>query len=230
MRDDLLNAIQDMKQDEDDSPLFRRQLRLMRHYWDSKCEDGQIPKRSMINPQGITSLLGSSFIAEKIAPGMARFRMAGTHLSDLMGMDVRGMPVSSFIAQPDRAQFSDLLVDLFETPASLTFNLRSISKPGAPDLHGRLLLLPLRSDLSDTSRALGCFLTQNQSHRQSIGIYQVQAETGPRRFQITKSNVEPVEIGTGTNLRLITKTATPAVTGKTTATEGERPYLRLVKT
>ena len=56
-----------------------------------------MPRRAEIDPRGIENALEYAFILERIAPGMARIRLAGIHLSDLMGMEVRGMPLTSFI-------------------------------------------------------------------------------------------------------------------------------------
>ena len=43
---------------------------------------------------------------------------------------------------------------------------------GRPQLHGRMLILPLKSDLGDVTRALGCLVTAGESGR------------GPRRFDL----------------------------------------------
>ena len=75
--------------------------------------------RADIDPRGIEPLISSAFIAERIAPGVVRLRVAGMHLNDLMGMEVRGMPLTTFIAPSDRDAFALRLVDLFDGPAIL---------------------------------------------------------------------------------------------------------------
>ncbi|MDT8328059.1 MAG: PAS domain-containing protein [Roseovarius sp.] len=158
-------------------------MRAFRAYWNSMRKGHDVPRRSDIDPRRIEPLLSNAFIAERIAPGVTRLRIAGMHLSDLMGMEVRGMPLSSFIAPADRDAFALNLVDVFDRPAALRLDLRSKASLGRPELTGTLLMLPLRSDLGDVSRALGCVVTQGQIGRAS------------RRFEIVNSHVEPLVAG-----------------------------------
>lgn len=149
-------------------------------YWQGLCRGHAVPRRSEIDPRRISGLLSNAFIVERIAPGVTRLRIAGMHLNDLMGMEVRGMPLSSFIAPAARAAFALSLVDLFERPARLDIDLHSRPGLGRPDLTGRMILLPLRSDLGDISRALGCLVTQGEIGRAS------------RRFEVEATRVLPV--------------------------------------
>lgn len=193
-------------------------------YWSSMRKGHDVPRRTDIDPRGIEALLENAFIAEKIAPGLARLRIAGTHLSDLMGMEVRGMPISALIAPEQRDELAELLVDVFDRPAIVKINVESPAGVGRRTLKGTLLLLPLRSDLGDTSRALGCFLTDGLIGR------------APRRFNITGHSVEVVTARKETTIQQ---------TDSETAQKGfaeqgmpfqavppqhpsERPYLRLV--
>ena len=78
-------------------------------YWEALRGMNQLPKRSQIDPRGIEMALENTFILERIAPGIARLRIAGGHLNDLMGMEVRGMPLTALFCQPARRGLSDLL-------------------------------------------------------------------------------------------------------------------------
>ncbi len=186
-------------------------------YWNSMRRDGDVPMRTEIDPRGIESLLSNAFVAEKIAPGMARMRIAGTHLCDVMGLEVRGMPVSSLIEPQDRDRIADALVELFERPATLRLTL---SSKGPAPLTGTLLLLPLRSDLGDISRALGCLVTHG-----------VIGET-PRRFAITDCTVTPITSDESAPFIEVAddQSCIPAASGlDTPPLPSERPYLRLVR-
>ena len=193
-------------------------------YWASMRKGHDVPRRTDIDPRGIEALLENAFIAEKIAPGLARMRIAGTHLSDLMGMEVRGMPISAFIAPDQRDQLAELLVEVFDRPAILKINVESPAGVGRRALKGTLLLLPLRSDLGDTSRALGCFVTDGLIGRT------------PRRFNIVSHSIEAVSSRRKTSKAAVTKKtpepgfAEPALPFETTPPQhpSERPYLRLV--
>ncbi|WP_306150867.1 PAS domain-containing protein [Roseovarius sp. MMSF_3281] len=190
----------------------RADLAAFQAYWAAQCPKGDIPRRSQIDPRGIEALLSHAFVGERIAPGMARLRIAGMHLSDVMGMEVRAMPLSCLIAPSDRDRFSDAMVDLFDRPARVEVTLEAEGGLGRPALTGRMLLLPLRSDLGDISRALGCLVTQGPIGR------------APRRFRIAA--IERCPIG-AEGMPAITPAAPPSP--RTIPHPAERPYLRVVK-
>lgn len=185
-------------------------------YWQSMRRGADVPRRTDIDPRGIEALLSNTFIAERIAPGLARMRIAGSHLADLMGMEVRGMPISAFIAPSHRDALSHHLVRVFDQPAILRLGLASPGRAG--DLAGQMLILPLRSDLGDISRALGCLVTSGDPGR------------GPRRFEITAAHVTP--LGDTEAQRAPTGFAESQArlsAEGSAARKGERPYLRLIK-
>ncbi len=125
-------------------------------YWDALRGGDVMPKRSDVDPRGIERALEYAFIVERIAPGIARLRIAGSHLSDLMGMEVRGMPLSSMFVPACRRQIADLLTEVFERPASATLRLSGPGAVGKPARAAQMVLLPMKSDLGDVSRILGC--------------------------------------------------------------------------
>ncbi|SDD74006.1 PAS domain-containing protein [Paracoccus isoporae] len=152
----------------------------MHRYWRTLCRGRAVPDRADVEPQGLRHILDFAFILERIAPGAARFRLAGRHLVDLMGMEVRGMPVCSLLNPDSRGRLSDLLETVFKGPQIATLQLHSPGSFGRPSLDGRLLFLPLRSDLGDVTRALGCLVSQGEIGR------------GPRRFDVTGDSISPV--------------------------------------
>ena len=201
-------------------------------YWEALRGTRVMPNRAEIDPRGIEQALEYSFIVERIAPGIARLRIAGSHLSDLMGMEVRGMPLTAFIAPGSRRQVSDTLEEVFETPATCTLHLHSEKSAGMPPLDARLVLLPLKSDLGDVSRILGALVSVGDMGR------------SPRRFDVTRSALRPILSGESAPLPLISEpkleTPKPAapVTGfaepkpqfRTVTPRQDAPYLRVVET
>lgn len=157
-----------------------------RGYWQGLRQGMAIPTRADIDPQGMRRSLDYAFILERIAPGAARFRLAGRHLIDVMGMEVRGMPVCAFFNPSARGHLSDLLETVFQGPQIVELALASEGDYGRPALSARMLLLPLRSDLGDVTRALGCFITESEIGR------------APRRFDIESHALEPVIPGART--------------------------------
>lgn len=152
----------------------------MRAYWESLRRGRAIPARADIEPRGIHRALDYAFILERMAPGAARFRLAGRHLIDLMGMEVRGMPLCAFLNASSRGRFSDVLESVFKAPQLAELTLHAKAEYARPELQARMLLLPLRSDLGDVTRALGCLIAEG-----NLGI-------APRRFDLAADQVMPI--------------------------------------
>lgn len=149
-------------------------------YWEAIRGGRLVPRRSDIDPRGIERALEYAFILERIAPGIARLRIAGSHLSELMGMEVRGMPLSAFVSASSRSDMGEILEQVFDSPAKAIIHLHSERGIGKPALDAKLLVLPMKSDLGDISRALGCIATSGDIGR------------SPRRFEITSHTVTPL--------------------------------------
>lgn len=181
MIDDRLTTSQTPGTGSDAGNRTEAHLRALRAHWEEMRRGHLVPARSDIDPRRIEALLPHAFVAERVAPGVTRLRIAGTLLSDLMGMDVRGMPLSCFIAPAQRDAFALAQVDLFDAPAALRIDLRLPAGPGRPERTGSLVMLPLRSDLGDVSRALGCLVTQGPAGR------------SPIRFDIARTLIERLD-------------------------------------
>jgi len=198
-------------------------------YWDALRGNRLVPTRSDVDPRGIDGALENAFVLERIAPGIARLRVAGTQLTALMGMEVRGMPLTTFFAPADRRRMSDALEEMFQTPATLSLRMVSAATPTRPELEARMVLLPLKSDLGDVSRALGCLVTKGD-----MGA-------APRRFDLTSLVCKPLLADTAAvTMPQPLPPAQPAADSSGFA-EGAAPfeqksstkrppYLRLVKT
>lgn len=147
----------------------------IRAYWEALRAGRAVPLRSEVDPRGIERALEFAFVLERVAPGVARFRLAGMHLTDLMGMEVRGMPVTSFFAPQARHKVADLIEAAFQGPEVVELLLTAESGIGKPGLTARMVILPLKSDLGDVSRALGCLYAEGEIGRT------------PRRFEVTEA-------------------------------------------
>ena len=156
------------------------QLAEVRAYWEGLRGDSGLPRRDQIDPRGIAGALDTVFLLERIAPGVARFRLAGMHINDLLGMDVRGMPLSAMIDPMSRPRLAEALEALFAGPAILTLGLEAERSVGRPALAGKLILLPLISARGPCDMALGCLATDGATGR------------APRRFAISQLASEPL--------------------------------------
>jgi hypothetical protein len=132
-------------------------------YWEGLRAGRLVPMRSEIDPRGIETCLDESFILERMATQIARFRIAGSHLGALLGMDVRGLPLTSLFTPTDRQTVNEIVERMFTIPEIIEIDLQSVRGGDTPGLTGLMLLLPLRSDLGDITRALGCIATSGQT-------------------------------------------------------------------
>lgn len=182
-------------------------------YWSALRCGGDVPLRSQIDPRGLQSVLAHVFVLQRIAPGLARFRLAGRHLNDLAGMEVRGMPLSALFSAQARDGLAEVLKAVFDTPAIGDLSLGDGARGAGGE--ARVLLLPLRGDTDEIDRALGVFLAD--------------PETGPapRRFDLTQSRLRPVSGPP-------TATACPAPQPGLAEPQGgdpaRRSHLRLIRT
>jgi hypothetical protein len=199
-------------------------LQEVRGYWEGLRAPGELPDRGRIDPRGLDQALENVFLVERIAPGLARFRIAGMHLTVLMGMEVRGMPLSALFDPPGRDRLQTLLEQVFVAPAVLELALEGERGIGKPSLEGRMILLPVRGDTGLCDRALGCLVTAGPVGRT------------PRRFAIARHVVESLAAEADRPKAPLTprepaprglaEDATPfaAAPGRP-----QRPHLRLVK-
>ncbi|WP_417248809.1 PAS domain-containing protein [Celeribacter sp.] len=149
-------------------------------YWERLRNGRPVPSRAEIDPRGMQNALEYAFILERIAPGVARFRLAGMHLTDLMGMEVRGMPLTAMLLPEARKQMSEVLEAVCQTPQVTTLTLKSARGIGRAPLEAKLLLCPLKSDFGDVNRVLGCLQAKGEIGRQ------------PRRFDILEVGTRPL--------------------------------------
>ncbi|WP_038131063.1 PAS domain-containing protein [Thioclava indica] len=159
----------------------RRISNELRAYWEGLRKGRAVPPRSEVNPRGIERALEFSFILERVAAGMGRFRLAGMHLNDLMGMEVRGMPLSALFAPDGRKKIAEITEAVFTDPAIAEVELCAETGIGKPEMMARLLILPLTSDFGDVSRALGCLVAEGEIGRT------------PRRFEVAGLRMSSIE-------------------------------------
>lgn len=155
-------------------------IRQAEAYWTALLTGDGVPMRSQIDPRGLENILEYTFVLERIAPGLTRFRLAGRHLNQLAGMEVRGMPLTSFFEPDARDQIKTVSEQVFAQPTIANLTLDSSGRLGRVQLQARMLLLPLKSDLGDVSRILGVLVSDG-----AIGAT-------PRRFTISATNLRPV--------------------------------------
>ena len=192
----------------------------VRAYWEALRNGRKVPLRSEIDPRGIERALEYAFILERIAPNVSRFRLAGMHLNDLMGMEVRGMPITSFFTPAARPEASEIIEKVFRAPQIAELALSAESGFGKPPMQAKLIILPLQSDLGDISRALGCLVAEGAVGR------------APRRFDLASVALTPIEAGKATfkPVPAPARGFAECLAPMGGAPKSDRSHLRLVKT
>jgi hypothetical protein len=147
-------------------------LQSLETYWKALRHAQRIPSRNDIEPRQIDAALPYAFILQRVAPGVARMRVAGQQLHDLLKMDARGMPISTFFDPNAQDEIAQLIETAFTAPAIISVPLVSSGSLLRHPLTGTMLLLPLRDAKGETSRILGGLVTQGTRGAR------------PRRFQI----------------------------------------------
>lgn len=191
-------------------------------YWNTLRNGRLLPSRNEVDPRGLEGVLGYAFILERVTGGLARFRIAGSHMTALAGLELRRMPVSALFTAESRAELAEAMTAVFEEPATARLALRSPGGFGRSQLEGQMLLLPLRSDLGDVSRVLGAI---RMSGRIGRTPRRLSIAGQVRRTLIGYSGItEPVFAGPSA------ETGSAPGSRRTTRREtgSERPYLRLV--
>jgi len=145
----------------------------VRAYWEALRNGRLVPRRHEIDPSGIGQALEYAFILERTGPLMARFRLSGLHLAELVGAEARGLAMTDLCTHRARARVAEVTESMFRTPEIAELTLTAVTGPGRPPLSARMMILPLQSDLGDISRAIGCIETEGR-----IGVT-------PRLFEVS---------------------------------------------
>ncbi len=127
----------------------------LERYWFSLDRDRDIPYRSDIKISELNEEKDRIFILERISSSIARFRYAGEYFYDAFGLEIRGMPFSTFFDHRDRRIINSELQSIFETPqiSQITMNVQQGASQSART--SEMLLCPLRSDDGSIDRIIG---------------------------------------------------------------------------
>lgn len=131
----------------------------LRH-WEVLRAGRPMPARDEIDPRELAEALEFLFVAEPVAPGVARIRLAGQHLSALLGMEPRGMPLCAAFEGEARAEVAASVEQVVRHGARALLPVRAAGSLGRPALQGLLGLMPLADAAGATVRLLGVLQTR----------------------------------------------------------------------
>ncbi|MDF0594949.1 PAS domain-containing protein [Psychromarinibacter halotolerans] len=196
-------------------------------YWEGLRQGRLMPDRAEVDPRGMDTALEYAFLMEHVAPGIARVRISGMHLRDLLGMEVRGMPLTAFFLPEARERIQKAVEAVVTTPQVADISLSGQRGIGRPALPARLFLAPLtNTEGRGNPRILACLESHGEIGRapRRFTVDQVQM----RRIVATAepSAPEPDDAPTLTQAPAPTGFAEPAMQFRSRA---QRPSLRLVQ-
>jgi len=127
----------------------------LQQVWEDMPRVNGLPLRADLDPLALGPLIQDCFIATRIAPGMARLRVAGRNLGRYTGTEARGLPLSVLFDNADRVELMRCLEMCFAEPALLDLPVEAATGLGKPPLGERLMLLPMRDGMGHVTKALG---------------------------------------------------------------------------
>lgn len=127
----------------DESDLSEQEEVAIYTYWLSKQRADGLTYRQDVDPTDLASLLPHMFIIGVDDKGAFRFRLMGTHLSDVYGLELTGKTLASCQLSPESVSVIEATyrITMEEgTPALLTGDWRDLQRPW---VRFRALHLPL---------------------------------------------------------------------------------------
>lgn len=159
-------------------------------YWDALRTGRVMPARADVNPRGLSAVLKHCFILERLSTRFARFRVYGRGVSDLVGTELREMPISALFTPESREIIGETIEQVLDTPSHARLMLQMRGTFLKQAVHSHMTLLPLRDDLGSATRILGCVTSSGEpgdNHRQ---------------LEVTAKTLKPLEAGVSLNLPL----------------------------
>lgn len=156
------------------SPLLEETWR----YWTSLRDGQDVPQRTALDPKAMSRILGHAMILDQVRHGTVRIRLGGNVMHQVLGMDVRGLPIRALFDLADRTRAVDLIEQVFDTPSTLELDLISEGAEGL--VTGRMLVLPLLDAAGAVTKALTVMVTDRV------------VMDAPRRFAVTNATARPL--------------------------------------
>ena len=203
-------------------------------YWNAKRAGRPAPLRSEINPGEIRSILPHVFILERENDTSYRFRLAGTGLCSVYGMEFRNHNLLSMWQEDCLETLRDALDEVTRN-AAVSIVEYTASTNEHREATFEMILLPLAQDNSVISRVIGAAVPVDDlpwigSHllaRQWIDRLQILSpDQMPRRErapEAARRNPAPARTP-------FLPAHISSLANKRPPLRGERTYLRLVKT
>ena len=125
-------------------------------YWNVVRGEHLAPRRFEIEPAKISAILSSTFMLERLDPSTSRYRLAGTAVCNIFGVELRASNFLDGWPPEDRLSLTRRLSVLSGQGAVELIHLEA-APAGRASAPFELLLLPLRHTGEEIDRILGSF-------------------------------------------------------------------------
>ena len=145
-------------------------------HWSSLRSRHALPARGALDPGKMTDTLPHVFLAEYVSPRVARIRLCGHAVEDVMGMDLRGMPLTALFSDAARAE---IMAALEQVGHGVRAILALQAEPGfgQPKMIAQLALMPLTGADGRITHVLGVLERHGQIGRRPRRFASAKAET-----------------------------------------------------
>ncbi|MGB0508280.1 MAG: PAS domain-containing protein, partial [Pikeienuella sp.] len=175
----------------------------MLDYWSQLRGDRLAPFKAEVTARGIGRVLASNtFILENLGDGNLRFRLAGSKLFDIFGLEVRGMSALAIMNEEHRSRFRSLIEESLTNPSTVMCRCEATT-PNHESTFIEFVLAPLRSDFDEMDRMIGAVHVLDKDEEELV--------RAPRRCSIYKA---------------ATIAITPAIQPIAGLAEGATPFTR----
>lgn len=233
---EFINGRRDMSHNDPEAGFEMKHsgTRQLFEYWSDLRGGRAAPYKSEVTARGIGRTLASNtFILENLADGTRRFRLAGSGLHEIFGLELRGMSAQAIMQQESRVRMQSLMDDCLAAPSVCVFTCRA-EMQGGDALLLEIVLAPLRSDFDQMNRILGAAHVLEEEHaliksaprRCLITDAKTFAFTDPGRFEVSAPLPGFAEPAAGFDFQ---RTGLSAIDGGARTGERRHGHLKVVK-
>ncbi len=124
-------------------------------YWLHLRAGRPAPYRAEFTPEGVgRSLAANTFILERTGAANLRFRLSGSALFDIFGVELRGMSAASLMREEDRSKIAALASSVL-LGGRVAVGHCVLEAPDGSTTDAELFMAPLKSDFDQIDRILG---------------------------------------------------------------------------
>ncbi|MEL6640042.1 MAG: PAS domain-containing protein [Pseudomonadota bacterium] len=145
-------------------------LQQVEAHWERLRSSDPVPGHTDVAGKVYDEMMAHCFVLERVAPTIARFRVAGANVTELMGMDARGMPLSVVFSAEGRDELAGIIQTVCDGPEVVEIPVTAAKGLRRAGLRGRVLLLPLRDRDGKVTRIFGAVVFDGSVGRNTVRL------------------------------------------------------------